>query len=137
LGSNTGRSPKHFRPRRLYFASLGSGFSFCCFFTVFPFLASSNGQGAHLKTLFQTESAGFTQLLTTALRTDLGATLVIGVESHHCKNGLLPLPVASSAGRAPLVSHRQFGGVGGGAVLRHHQIQVAGLGIGGTVKSIW
>jgi hypothetical protein len=60
------------------------------------FRASSNGQGAHLKTLFQTESAGFTQLLTTALRTELGATLVIGVETHHCNNGLLPLPVASS-----------------------------------------
>ena len=49
-----------------------------------------------MKTLFQTESAGFTQLLTTALRTELGATLVIGVETHHCKNGLLPLPVALS-----------------------------------------
>jgi hypothetical protein len=49
-----------------------------------------------LKALFQTESAGFTELLTTALRTELGATLVIGVETHHCKNGLLPLPVASS-----------------------------------------
>ena len=48
-----------------------------------------------MKALFQTESAGFTQLLTTALRTELGATLVIGVETHHCKNGLLPLPVAS------------------------------------------
>src|SRR5260370_38160068 len=47
--------------------------------------------------LFQTESDWvFPQLLTTALRTELGATLVIGVETHHCKYGLLPLPVASS-----------------------------------------
>ena len=38
-----------------------------------------------------------TPLLTTALRTELGATLVIGVlTTHHCHNGLLPLPVAPS-----------------------------------------
>jgi len=37
------------------------------------------------------------QLLTTALRTELGTTLVIGVlETHHCTDGLLPLPVAPS-----------------------------------------
>ena len=38
-----------------------------------------------------------TPLLTTALRTELGATLLIGVRTtHHCLNGLLPLPVAPS-----------------------------------------
>jgi len=31
------------------------------------------------KVLFQTESVGLRQLLTTALRTELGTTLVIGV----------------------------------------------------------
>ena len=37
------------------------------------------------------------QLLTTALRTELGATLMIGVlTTHHCHNGLLPLLVAPS-----------------------------------------
>ena len=36
------------------------------------------------------------QLLTTALRTETGTTLVIGVELRHYLNGLLPSPVASS-----------------------------------------
>ena len=38
-----------------------------------------------------------TPTVTTALRTKLGATLLIGVRTtHHCRNGLLPLPVAPS-----------------------------------------
>jgi len=37
------------------------------------------------------------QLLTTALRTELGTTLMIGVlTTHHCHNGLLPSLVAPS-----------------------------------------
>jgi hypothetical protein len=36
------------------------------------------------------------QLLTTALRTEPGTTLLIGVlKAHHCKDGLLPLPTLS------------------------------------------
>jgi hypothetical protein len=51
----------------------------------------------HEKILFQTESARvWPTLLTTALRTELGTTLVIGVGTHHCQDGLLPLPVAPS-----------------------------------------
>src|SRR4029077_15236127 len=49
------------------------------------------------KILFQTESVGLPQLLTTALRTELGTTLIIGVlTTHHCHNGLLPSLVAPS-----------------------------------------
>jgi hypothetical protein len=49
----------------------------------------------HEKILVQTESARvLPRLLTTALRTELGTTLVIGVETRHCRDGLLPLPVA-------------------------------------------
>jgi len=57
-----------------------------------------------IEILFQTESVGSAQLLTTALRTELGTTLLIGVlTTHHCHNGLLPLPVAPSqdAGNGP------------------------------------
>lgn len=42
-------------------------------------------------------SVGLRHLLTTALCTELGTTLLIGVlTTHHCLNGLLPLPVAPS-----------------------------------------
>ncbi len=61
------------------------------------FLRISRGGVFQQPGLFQTESVGLRQLLTTALRTELEATLLIGVlTTHHCHNGLLPLPVAPS-----------------------------------------
>jgi hypothetical protein len=85
LGSNTGRSSKHiplFRLRRLGFVLLDCRWSSCGNVRCSLSELQANGQVARGKILFQTESAGCPQLLTTALRTGLGTTLVIGVVKH-------------------------------------------------------
>jgi hypothetical protein len=102
LGSNTGRSSRHipfFRHRRLGFGILAFACTFCRFMlTCFLSELQATAKLCMRRYSSKRNQPGFTPTVTTALRTELGTTLVIGVERPHCQDGLLPLLVASSQG---------------------------------------
>ena len=101
FGSNTGRSSKHIpllRLRRLGFASGACRLPPHVFFTGCSLSElQATAKLRHRRYSSKRNQVGFPQLLTTALRTELGTTLMIGVlTTHHCHNGLLPSLVAPS-----------------------------------------
>jgi hypothetical protein len=100
FGFNNDRSAKHiplFRLRRLDFAFGGCRLPTCGLFTVARFLSCKQRPSCAIEGTLPNGIGWVTPLLTTALRTKLGATPLIGVlTTLHCHNALLPLPVAPS-----------------------------------------
>jgi hypothetical protein len=103
FGSNTGRSSKHIpllRLRRLGFASGACRLPPRVFFTgcsLSELLSCKQRPSCAIEDTLPNGISWLPQLLTTALRTELGTTLMIGVlTTHHCHNGLLPSLVAPS-----------------------------------------
>src|SRR5208283_292763 len=109
LGCNTGRSSKHiplFRFRPLHLASFGSGLFACGLFIVARFLSVKQRPSCASEDILPNGISWGAQLLTTALRTEPGTTLLRS-KAHHCTDGLLPLPVALFED-APILAQAKF-----------------------------
>jgi hypothetical protein len=110
FGSNTGRSSKHFPllclPVWVSLSAIADYRLGSCSL-VARFLSCKQRPSCAIQGTLPNGISWVTPLLTTALRTELGATLDIGVRTtHHWTLGLLPLPVAPSQD-AEMIQPRQ------------------------------
>jgi hypothetical protein len=97
FGSNTGRSSLCFVSAAWASRPVLADYRPMSFSLAARFLRCKQRPSCAIEDTLANGISWLPQLLTTALRTELGTTLMIGVlTTHHCHNGLLPSLVAPS-----------------------------------------